>query len=195
MFHMALNPIHQSRCRDEVDQLINHKMPTAKQSPQQDLNGLNFSIHDLANMKYLERCVLESLRITPTVPIFFRKLDSTLKISNDIELHPGTNIAVPVWTIHRAPENFPNPEKFDPERFIPENAKLRHPFSFIPFSSGPRNCIGYKLALMEIKVIMAWILRHFEIYSNDKLRDVKLLFDATLKPERNYSIILKRRQL
>ncbi len=195
MLHLALNQNHQSRCREEVDQLINPKIMDNSSNTQNNLNNLNFTITDLGSLKYLERCVLESFRITPTVPIYMRKLDAPLNLSDGFELGAGTSVVVPLWMIHRDPDNFPNSHIFDPDRFLPENMKKRHPYSFIPFSSGPRNCIGYKVALMDIKVIMAWILRTFEIYSNDSLEDVKLMFELTLRPERNYKIVLKRRQL
>ncbi len=191
MLQMALNPHHQSRCQQEIDELIIEKN-IAELYPTNDLNCLNFN--DISKLKYLERCIFESARITPIVPFLARKLDASVKISDSMELPAGTNIAIPVWAIHRDPENFPNPEKFDPDRFLPNNIKERHPYSYIPFSSGPRNCIAYKVALMEIKVIMAFILSNFDIHTNDKIEDVKLFIEVTIRPERNFKIVLKRRK-
>lgn len=65
--------------------------------------------------------------------------------------------------IHHDPEYYPNPEVFDPERFSEEEKKKRHPYAFIPFGEGPRNCIGMRFGLLETKIALVSILKYFKV--------------------------------
>lgn len=188
LLHLALNREHQVKCRHEIDRLFSEKTGLAENDDQMEL-----TMDDLTQLKYMERCVLESLRITPSVPMFLRRLDAPISIGDSMELETGSNLVLMPWVIHRSSQYYSNPEKFDPDRFLPENVKKRHPYAFIPFSAGNRNCIGYKMALVEIRVIMMWILRNFEVESKDKLEDVQLNFEVTLTPERNYNLVFRKR--
>lgn len=91
------------------------------------------------------------------------------------------------------PELFDEPEKFRPERFGVGNStnKANNPFAYIPFSAGPRNCIGQKFATLEIKSIVSKILRHYHIkLAKDSLREPILSAELILRPETaiNFSI-------
>lgn len=181
IFHLARLPNIQALCRQEVDSLY-----------KSDPKGCS-NFENLSKLKYLERCILESLRLTPTIPMFMRRLDSALEVNENLILQGKQFVLIAPWVVHRNPEDYPNPEVFDPSRFLPENVRKRHRFAFIPFSMGSRNCLGWRLALIEIKIIIACILREFEITTSDRMEDVKLLFDLTLKPERIYNVKFKRR--
>ena len=78
-----------------------------------------------------------------------------------ITIPTNSMVIVPVYSLHRDPENFPDPEVFKPERFFPEN-RIHHPYSYLPFGSGPRNCLAMRLALMEVKLALIHAVYHYK---------------------------------
>ncbi|XP_044728134.1 cytochrome P450 4C1-like [Chrysoperla carnea] len=119
---------------------------------------------DVQEMQYLERTIKESQRLCTVVPFLSRQThkDITLK-TNGYVVPKGTMVVLFLTSLHRNPNIFPNPEKFDPDRFLPENIRKRNPFAFIPFGAGPRNCIGQKYAMLQMKTTTSKIIRNFKI--------------------------------
>jgi len=85
-----------------------------------------------------------------------------------ITLKKGVLFVVPIYSLHHNPDFYPDPEAFDPERFSPENKAKRNPFTYLPFGSGPRNCIAMRFALMEVKVVAVLILHKYKMLTCDK---------------------------
>lgn len=112
-------------------------------------------------MKYLEAVIKETLRIYPSVPLYSRLLQEDYKI-RDLILPKGAAITVCTYMIHRDKRYYPDPDTFNPERFLSPESEM-HPFQFVAFSAGPRNCIGQKFAMLELKCSLAKIFRSFEI--------------------------------
>ena len=92
-------------------------------------------------------------------------------IIKSVKIAKGVAVLIPVYSIHRDASIYPDPERFDPERFSPENKQSRSPYCFIPFGHGPHNCIGLRFALMEMKVVLARILKNyrFEVAEDTKI--------------------------
>uniref|UniRef100_A0A8C2FL85 aromatase n=1 Tax=Cyprinus carpio TaxID=7962 RepID=A0A8C2FL85_CYPCA len=152
-------------------------------------------VEDLKRLRYLECVIKESLRIFPSVPLFARSICETCQI-NGFKVPKGVNAVIIPYALHRDPRYFPEPEEFRPERFLPENSKGRHllcGYAYIPFSAGPRNCIGQRFAMMEEKVVLATILRHFDVEACQSREELRPLGELILRPEKGIWIKLQRR--
>ncbi|KAG9328126.1 hypothetical protein JZ751_016295, partial [Albula glossodonta] len=135
LYCLACHPEHQQRCRQE----------------------------DLSKIPYTTLCVKESLRLYPPVPGTSRKLTKPMTFFDGRTVPEGCLIGTSVYGIHRNATVWENPHVFDPSRFLPENSAKRSPHAFIPFSAGPRNCIGQNFAMNEMKVAVALTLRRYQL--------------------------------
>lgn len=94
----------------------------------------------------------------------FRQVTKDYQIPNtSIVLRKGQKLIIPIYAIHRDKEIYPDPDKFDPERFTKEAMAARHPYAWIPFASGPRHCIGARYAGYTIRMALASILNEFRV--------------------------------
>ncbi|XP_011878432.1 PREDICTED: cytochrome P450 4C1-like [Vollenhovia emeryi] len=144
-------------------------------------NGEKFTMKLLQNLSYLDRCVKEALRLYPSVSIISRI--STEDVQLQSYLVPARTILdLNIYGVHRDPNFWPNPDTFDPDRFLPEKIKNRHPYSYIPFSAGPRNCIGQRYAMLELKAMIAPLVQNFYLEPVDYLKDLRIHIDLILRP-------------
>ncbi|GBM97371.1 Cytochrome P450 4V2 [Araneus ventricosus] len=154
LYLLGTHPEIQKVVHDEVDDIF-----------QNDVER-EVTREDLSNLKYLECVIKETLRLYPSVPIIGRECKESFQVEGHT-VHRGSICIILPRELHQDPDSFPEPEKFDPERFFAENSAGRHPYAYIPFSAGPRNCIGQKFAVMEEKTVLANILRRFRVVSLD----------------------------
>ncbi|XP_008166673.1 cytochrome P450 4V2-like isoform X1 [Chrysemys picta bellii] len=152
------------------------------------------TMDDLKKLRYLECVVKEALRLFPSVPFFARTTSEDCHIRG-FKIPKATEVVVVPYVLHREPEIFPDPEEFRPERFFPENSKGRHPYAYVPFSAGPRNCIGQRFAQMEEKAVLAIILRRFWVETSQEREGLGLVGELILRPNKGIWIQLKRRSV
>jgi cytochrome P450 len=120
------------------------------------LQGRTPSIEDIANLKYTAQIFNESMRLYPAAPIIPRRFENNLELCG-YALEGPARVITSVYNIHRHPDFWPDPHRFDPDRFGPEQSAGRHRLAFMPFGAGSRMCIGNNLALMEAILLLAMV--------------------------------------
>ncbi|XP_050451715.1 cytochrome P450 4C1-like [Cataglyphis hispanica] len=144
-------------------------------------NEGTLTIRSMQNLLYLDRCLKETLRLYPSVFFISRFTAEDVKLQSYV-VPAGTAIHLNIYGVHRDPNFWPNPEVFDPDRFLPERILNRHPYCYLPFSAGPRNCIGQRFGLLEMKAIIAPLVHNFYLEPIDYLKDLRIRSDLILRP-------------
>ncbi|GJQ86705.1 hypothetical protein Trydic_g14777 [Trypoxylus dichotomus] len=151
------------------------------------------SLVELHQFRYLECVIKEALRLYPSVPVIIRDLQEDIEIDG-YKLPAGTQAVVHLHLVQRNPDHFPDPHTFDPDRFLPDNCAGRHAYAYVPFSAGPRNCIGQKFAVYEEKTVIASIINRYKVIAMESIRNAKLSTDIILKPHNGVLVKLERRE-
>lgn len=170
LYLLGLHKNVQKKLQDEVDSFYGEEV------------NVPVVPSDLKYFKYLDCVIKEVLRLYPSVPFIARDLLCDT-IIGDYNIPKGTTCVMYLYELHRDPEVFPNPEIFDPDRFSPENCQNRNPFAYLPFSAGPRNCIGQKYAQVVVKVMLIQILRKFSFVSLDHRDKILVGGELILRPK------------
>ena len=173
---LARSPQARDRMLAEVDAVLGGRRPTAE---------------DLPALTWTTACVQEAMRMFPPAWLIPR----TAVQDDVIDGHPiprGASILIPVHAIHHDERWWPDPESFDPTRFLPENARGRHRCAYLPFGGGRRICIGSSFALMETTLVTAIMSQRF-IYELAPGHAVEPEATLTLRPRRGLKMVALRR--
>lgn len=147
----------------------------------------NITYQDIQDMQYLDLFIKETLRIFPSAPVIARQVNKNFHLGK-YEIPAGTSLVPFIIGMGRNEKYFKDPFKFDPTRFSPENRVNGSPYDTIPFSAGPRYCIGQKYSIIEMKAALSKIIRKYEILPPyDKCCDrtsehTHNVFDKELRP-------------
>ncbi|CAL1527754.1 unnamed protein product [Lymnaea stagnalis] len=157
LFELARYP----EIQDKVYTEIQNVLPEGEASPE-----------DINNLHYTEWVINETLRLHPPIPTVSRKAKET-RTYDGITIPKGACVMIPFWHIVMDPKIWPEPEKFIPERFSPEEKDRRDPMAFICFGQGPRLCLGMCLAYLELKQALVHILRKVKVVLNENTEPKK----------------------
>ncbi len=167
-YFLLNDPAALAAARAEVDRVLGDAPPRPE---------------DLAELRYVEQVLMETLRLWPTAPAFGLGAREPTTLGGRYLVEPSDTILVLLPTLHRDESVWPDPEAFRPERFAPEAITARPPNAWKPFGNGKRACIGRGFALQEAVLVLAMILQRFEIEAADAGYRLVVSETLTLKPK------------
>ncbi|HUI95003.1 MAG TPA: cytochrome P450 [Xanthobacteraceae bacterium] len=176
-FLLAQHPDAEARLHDELDRVLGGRMP---------------GFADLAALKWTRMVIEEALRLFPPAHAIARRAIDEDRIGS-VRIPRGASISISMYVTHRNPNIWPQPERFDPERFAPEAVARRHRFAYLPFGGGPRVCIGNAFAIAEAQVIVAAVAQRYRarLAPGRAVEPVGLL---TLRPKNGVWVTLEPRR-
>ncbi len=146
---------------------------------------------DLVHLPYLKQVVQESMRIYPPVWGLARRSHQDESFQGH-RVPAGAYLIILPFALHRHRDHWPDPERFDPDRFDPNRPEKRHSYCYLPFAAGPRTCIGAGMAMLEIQLVLAQLLRRFELRAEPG-HPVETIAKVTLKPRYGLPMRVSRR--
>ncbi|CAH8268453.1 unnamed protein product [Arabidopsis lyrata] len=151
LYLLSKNSSALAKAQEEVDRVLTGRKP---------------AYEDIKELKYITRCINESMRLYPHPPVLIRRAQVPDILPGNYNVNTGQDIMISVYNIHRSSEVWEKAEEFLPERFDIEGAipnETNTDFKFIPFSGGPRKCVGDQFALMEAIVALAVFLQRLNV--------------------------------
>ena len=155
--------VHQPELQDKLCKEIEEKLSGY------DENDLEKYYDKIINgIPYLDAILKETLRKYPPLTRLERRLSAEKYKLGNVELEKNTLVEISTIAVHYDEQNYSNPHRFDPERFMPENKHLLNPYAYLPFGAGPRNCVGMRFAYQEAKIALAKLFQKYRFHKTDK---------------------------
>lgn len=147
LYAIAEHPEVRRRLEEELERVLGGRVPAAD---------------DLPRLPYLCRVVDESLRLYPPIWLFPRDANADDELGG-FHIPADTSILITPYASHRNPAHWDDPQAFDPDRFLPQRSARRPRYAYLPFGGGRRQCIGYYLALLELRLVVAMVVQRFRL--------------------------------
>ena len=166
LYLLSRNAGAEEKLHEEVDRVLADRLPC---------------VSDLPSLPFIESVIKETMRLYPPAWSVARTAINEFELEG-YEMPAGSNIVMSQWIMHRDQRFFPEPEKFDPDRWTTSACQNLPRFAYFPFGGGPRQCIGASFAMTEVVLILASIARRFQLVSVDKT-PVLPVPSITLRPK------------
>jgi cytochrome P450 len=147
-YFLAQHPDVEARLHEELAAVLADRPPV---------------VSDLKDLPYTEMVLKESMRLRPPAWILNGRTALEETEIGGYTITAGTSVFISPYQLHRLPEYYPDPERFDPRRFTPENEKKLPRYAYLPFGAGPRVCIGNSFAMMEAQLILATVAQQYRL--------------------------------
>ncbi|XP_054747586.1 probable cytochrome P450 313a4 [Anastrepha obliqua] len=167
---LAMFPQYQQKVYEEVMSIFSSK------------DDDEVSYDEIQQMVYLDMVINETMRVMAPVPLVARQTEHEVRLSNGVVIPKGLQVAIDIFNMHRRTDIWgPEAHIFNPENFLPSNLNDKHPYAFIPFTKGIRNCIGWKYALLSMKVTIAKLIWKFRFTTSFEYQRLHFVEDITIK--------------
>jgi pentalenene oxygenase len=173
---LSLNPDSDDLVREEVERV---------------LGGRPVGADDLPKLEYLHRVVSEALRLFPPVWLVRRRATAALHLGGH-DIPVGASVYYSPYSLHRDPRWFPDPERFDPDRWLPERRNALPRGAYCPFGAGVHRCVGEAFGVTEVMTILACLVPHWRILPASA-RAIRPKAVVTLRPDRMPVVVRHRR--
>ncbi|CAL8124658.1 unnamed protein product [Orchesella dallaii] len=176
LFLLAHSPEKQKKVVEELDEIFGKGF---------DASNFQVTMNEVKQMKYLDFCLKEALRIYPPLSMSPKKVTEDILLDDGRVIPAGVQLFVSMYWCHRDPKYFPKPEEFIPERFSPDSEfyKEKGSYAYIPFSVSPRNCIGQNYGIANLKVYLAYLLKAYEWTAVTPRERLKMTYQYTSHPK------------
>lgn len=183
LYELALNPEVAEKLQAEIQRVL-------------DSRGGKLDYDALKEMRYMECALEETLRKYPPVGFLDRVCTKAYELPNSsLLIKENLNVVIPVYSLHYDPQYYPEPQRFDPDRFNDENRSKIVPGTYLPFGDGPRICIGMRFAIMEAKAALTVILKNYTVHPTSKTQ-IPLVLEKNafiLRPEKGIHLKFQKR--
>uniref|UniRef100_A0A1W7R8Y7 Putative cytochrome p450 cyp3/cyp5/cyp6/cyp9 subfamily n=1 Tax=Aedes albopictus TaxID=7160 RepID=A0A1W7R8Y7_AEDAL len=181
LLQLAMYPGYQQKVYEEIMDIFPETEP-------------HITPESLKRLQYTEMVLNECLRLYPVAPNLLRENTEDITLCG-ARIPKGSMFGISTYTIHRRKDIWgPDADRFDPERFSPKRSAGRHPFAFLTFSGGSRNCVGARYAMISMKIMLLYLLKRYRFKTKIREEDMRFRFEAVLRLDGGHLVQIEKRQ-